>query len=68
MIIIFKKCVTLQKRILIFMDKVTFFQLLTDEVTSYKSFLETENNEWIVKGFIDVNKNVYTITCDSYVA
>ena len=32
---------------------------------TYKSFLETENNQWIVKGFIDINKNVYTITNDT---
>ena len=57
----------MQKSILTLMDKVTFFQLLADEVSSYKAFLETENNEWIVKGFIDVNKNIYTITCDTKV-
>ena len=49
------------------MDKATFFQLLSEEVSSYKSYLETDNNEWIVKGFIDVNKNIYTITCDTKV-
>lgn len=41
--------------------------LLTKEVQGYKNFLETTNNEWIVKGFIDVNKNVYTITNDTKV-
>lgn len=49
------------------MDKETFQQLLTKEVESYKSLLETKNNDWIVKGFIDVNKNVYTITNDTKV-
>nr|WP_293441036.1 hypothetical protein [Prevotella sp.] len=42
------------------MTKEEFLNLLTKEVQGYKNFLETTNNEWIVKGFIDVNKNVYT--------
>lgn len=41
--------------------------MLTREVVSYKSLLETEKNDWIVKGFIDVDKNVYTITNDTKV-
>ena len=49
------------------MDKQTFQELLTKEVESYKSLLETKDNDWIVKGFIDVNKNVYTITNDTKV-
>ena len=44
-----------------------FFNLLTHEVQGYKAYLETEDNEWIVKGFIDVDKNVYTITNDTKV-
>jgi hypothetical protein len=43
------------------MTKETFLQLLTEEAKTYKDFLETESNDWIVKGFIDVDKNVYTI-------
>ena len=49
------------------MDKIKFQKLLTEEVKSYKNLLETDNNDWIVKGFIDVNKNVYTITNDTKV-
>ncbi|MBR3857336.1 MAG: restriction endonuclease [Bacteroidaceae bacterium] len=49
------------------MDKTTFQELLTSEVESYKTLLETKDNDWIVKGFIDVNKNVYTITNDTKV-
>ncbi|MBO4589088.1 MAG: restriction endonuclease [Bacteroidales bacterium] len=49
------------------MNKQTFQRLLTKEVASYKSLLETDNSDWIVKGFIDVNKNVYTITNDTKV-
>ena len=33
----------------------------------YKSFLETDSQDWIVKGFIDIDKNVYTITNDTKV-
>lgn len=41
-----------------------FIQLLRKEVNTYKSFLETDSQDWIVKGFIDINKNTYTITND----
>lgn len=41
------------------MTKEEFFNLLSEEVKTYKEFLETANNEWIVKGFIDIDKSVY---------
>ena len=49
------------------MTKEQFFQLLTEEVKTYKSYLETDSEDWIVKGFIDIDKNVYTITNDTKV-
>lgn len=49
------------------MTKEIFFDLLTKEVATYKSFLETDSGDWVVKGFIDINKNVYTITNDTKV-
>lgn len=49
------------------MTKDEFFNLLSEEVKTYKSYFETDCQEWIVKGFIDVNKNVYTITNDTKV-
>ena len=49
------------------MTKEEFFNLLTKEVGTYKEFLETDNREWIVKGFVDINKNVYTISNDTKV-
>ena len=49
------------------MTKEEFFSLLTEEVKTYKSYLETDSQDWIVKGFIDVNKKVYTITNDTKV-
>lgn len=33
-----------------------FFNLLTEEVKTYKSYLETDSHDWIVKGFIDIDK------------
>ena len=44
-----------------------FISLLRNEVATYKKSLETDNHDWIVKGFIDVDKNVYTITNDTKV-
>lgn len=44
-----------------------FITLLQKEAATYKSFIETDSQDWIVKGFIDVNKNVYTITNDTKV-
>ena len=49
------------------MTKDEFFNLLSEEVKTYKSYLETDSQDWIVKGFIDINKNVYTITNDTKV-
>ena len=49
------------------MTASTFIKLLTQEVSTYKSYLETNNNDWIVKGFIDVNKTIYTISNDTKV-
>lgn len=49
------------------MDSDEFFRLLSREVVSYKRLLETSDSEWIVKGFIDVGRNVYSITNDTKV-
>ena len=49
------------------MTKEEFFTLLSKEVMTYKQYLETDSEDWIVKGFIDINKNVYTITNDTKV-
>ena len=49
------------------MTKEIFFDLLTKEVATYKSFLETGSEDWIIKGFIDIDRNVYTITNDTKV-
>lgn len=49
------------------MDADTFLKLLSLEAKSFKSILETEDNEWIVKGFIDTDRSIYTITNDTKV-
>lgn len=49
------------------MTKEEFLYLLTEEVEAFKFSMETENEDWIVKGFIDIDKNVYTITNDTKV-
>lgn len=49
------------------MTKEKFFELLTDEIKSYNDLLATDNGEWIVKGFIDIYRKIYTITNDTKV-
>lgn len=49
------------------MDSLQFQKLLEQEVARYKDLLETEGNDWIVKGFIDVDRNIYTISKDTKV-
>ena len=43
------------------MTKEIFFDLLAKEVATYKSFLETDSGDWVVKGFI----NIYKKVCDN---
>lgn len=49
------------------MNKKTFLDKLQQEVINYNNILATDSGEWIVKGFIDIYKNVYTITLDTKV-
>ena len=49
------------------MNKKYFLELLQKEVQAYNKILATDNGEWIVKGFIDIYKNIYTITLDTKV-
>lgn len=49
------------------MTRESFLNLLSKEVETYKSYLETDSEDWIVKGFIDINRNVYSITNDTKV-
>ena len=42
-------------------------ELLQQEVTNFRESIATDEGEWIVKGFIDIFKRVYTITIDTKV-
>lgn len=44
-----------------------FQALLTKYFKQFKETLATENDDWTVKGFIDVFKNIYTISVDTKV-
>ena len=45
--------------------KQNFFNHLQDFVRSLGAYISTEDGQWTVKGFIDVYKNVYTISSDT---
>lgn len=49
------------------MNSKRFYDLLLAEICTYKQHLETDDEEWKVKGFIDVDKNIYTISHDTKV-
>ena len=47
------------------MDKNDFLKKLQSTLSSFESAVSTDEKEWIIKGFIDVYKNVYTISLDT---
>jgi hypothetical protein len=49
------------------MTKDKMLPALQKEVAEYNKIIATEKGDWIVKGFIDIYKNVYTITIDTKV-
>lgn len=49
------------------MNKEEILKALQDEVAGYNNIIATEKGDWIVKGFIDVSKRIYTITIDTKV-
>ena len=49
------------------MDKETFIKLLREAVNEFDKTISTEDGNWVVKGFIDVYKNIYTISTDTKV-
>lgn len=49
------------------MTDTEFQELLQQEATNFKASIATDRGEWIIKGFIDVFKRVYTITIDTKV-
>ena len=49
------------------MDKNTFVKLLREAVSGFGKAISTEDGSWVVKGFIDTYKNIYTISSDTKV-
>lgn len=49
------------------MNKETLIQLLREAVSDFDKAICTDDGNWIVKGFIDVNKDIYTISSDTKV-
>lgn len=49
------------------MEKETFIKLLKKTVEGFDKVISTEDGNWVVKGFVDVYKNVYTISTDTKV-
>jgi hypothetical protein len=49
------------------MDKSEILAALQKEVEGYNKIIATDKGDWIVKGFIDIYKNIYTITIDTKV-
>jgi len=45
--------------------KSEFKQALTDFVETLKDHVSTEDDQWTIKGFIDVFQNIYTISTDT---
>jgi hypothetical protein len=47
--------------------KKDFYEKLQEFVQTLDSYVSTEDGQWTVKGFIDVYKNIYTISSDTKV-
>jgi len=45
--------------------KAEFKQILTEFVETFKGHISTSDEQWTVKGFIDVFRNIYTISADT---
>ena len=49
------------------MNKDELLEALQKEVEGYNKVVATDKGDWIVKGFIDIYKKIYTITIDTKV-
>jgi hypothetical protein len=49
------------------MDKNDFLNALRQEIATFRSAVSTQNGDWTIKGFIDIAKNIYTISTDTKV-
>ena len=48
-------------------EKEEFREELLGYFDEFKRVVTTEDNEWVVKGFIEIYKNIYTISIDTKV-
>ncbi len=46
-------------------DKIEFEEQLIDFVNTFQSHISSDDGQWTVKGFIDIFKNIYTISSDT---
>jgi len=49
------------------MNKNDFLKALQEEAKTYDKIVSSESGDWIVKGFIDIYKQIYTISVDTKV-
>lgn len=49
------------------MTKDVFILKLRNAVSSFTPFVSTKDGQWVVKGFIDIYRNIYTISTDTKV-
>ena len=49
------------------MTKEEFINLLRGAVENFGKSISTDEGSWVVKGFIDIYKNIYTISSDTKV-
>ncbi len=49
------------------MEKAEFLRALQKEASLFNDAVATDNGDWIIKGFIDVAKNIYTLSLDTKV-
>jgi len=49
------------------MNKEGFLAALQAEVATFNSVVATPNGDWVIKGFIDIARNIYTISVDTKV-
>jgi len=47
--------------------KADFLELIQKEVANFSKSVSTDKGDWVVKGFIDIAKNIYTISIDTKV-
>jgi len=47
--------------------KEDFLELIQKEVANFNKSVSTDRGDWVVKGFIDIAKNIYTISVDTKV-